>query len=214
LELKQTIPRQLELRSLPSIFVSEIYVTEVGSENPGDVGMRSILSQLYGGVFNSRLYSGLVDLAFNGSRPAWVSDDQWSFAPVDASNLSIPAIQKLGSNSSTPAIAQSDSSVNITLDTPGIRARIECTELDLSNTSNWLTTLDFTNHSNWDVTSLIPGLAIGYSLGEMQDIYFFIDPDPIGERPHENLTNFFTDHAQLICCANMTDDKPGQAAIG
>ncbi|KIW31793.1 uncharacterized protein PV07_03385 [Cladophialophora immunda] len=214
LALNRTIPRQLELRSLPSIFTAEPNTDLTAAEHLGDVVLRSILIQIYGSVLNSWLYAGLVDLAYNGSRPAWTTEDHWSFAPVDTTQLSIPTIQNVGSNFSTLTSSQSSPSANITLDTPSMRARIECTELDLSNTSAWITTLNFTDSVNWDTSTLIPGLSVGYSLSASQDAYFPIDLGPYHEVWSGNLTTFFADDYTLVCCANMTNGEPGQAAIG
>ena len=210
-----TVPRQYELRTIPSIIVAE----SPADPDSGDTVTSSILKQIYGSILNSWLYGGLIELSWNGSQPTWTKDE-WAFAPVITSNLSLPTVQSVGSNTSTGAVDSSDdltSPANITVDSPGLRARIECTEIDMTNTSAWLMTLDFTNHAAWNQSTVPAGLDTGYSLSATNDGFFPIDLGPYKEvwRDFEyNKTPFFIDQSRLICCANETNGVIGRSAIG
>jgi hypothetical protein len=212
--LAQTIdiPRQFELRTIPNIFhmLPQISIAQ------GNVYVLAVLSQIYGSILNSWLYGGLVEMAYNGSRPSWTSTDSesWAFAPVNLSHLSIPAVQTIGSNSTIADAASAGATANITVDTPGMRARLECTELDLSNTSAWLMTLDFTNHSIWNQSTVPPGLEAGYALSASDNGYFPINLGPYKEIWENQVTSFFVDGSRLTCCSNETQGSPGRAAIG
>ena len=205
-----TIPRQLELRTIPTIFKAQ---PGYGSDYRGSI-TASILVQIYGSMLNGWLYGGLVELAYSGSRPSWTSQDSWTFAPVDTSHLSIPEVQTIGSNSTTGDATAAGAAANLTVDTPGMRARLACTEIDLSNTSAWLMPLNFTKNDGWNMSTVPPGLDDGYALSASDDGFFPIDLGPYKESWKNNKTTFFSDRRRLTCCANETEGSPGRVAIG
>ena len=175
--------------------------------------LSSVLFEIYGNVLNSWLYGALVEMAYNGSPTTWTSND-WAFAPIDLSNISVPMIQKTGLNDSATRDRTSPnlgSTTNVTVDTPALRGRIECTPLNLSNTTNWLTTLDFSNRSGWD--TIPPDIRSGYSLGASKDLRYggYMSLNETGSGPY---TTFFANYQSLRCCTNMTNGIPGRAAIG
>ena len=205
-----TIPRQLELRTIPSIFKA---TPGYGSTYTSDASM-SILSQLYGSVLNGWLYGGLVELAYSGSRPSWTTQDSWAFAPVDLSSLTIPKVQTLGSNSTSEAITPAGAAASLTVDTPGMRARLACTQLDLSNTSAWIQTLDFTKPSGWNRSTVPPDIETGYALSATEDGFFPLNIGRYHDIWEYNTTTFFATHRRLTCCADGTEGQPERAAIG
>lgn len=162
------LSRQYELRTLPSLFLAIV----AGNPYRGNKVPPSVLTQIYGNVLNSWLYGALVEMAFNGSQTTLTSND-WAFAPLDLSNISVPMIQRVGSNDSATRDKTSPNlgaTTNVTVDTPALRGRIECASLNLSNTSNWLTALDFSNRSEWD--RILLGHRSGNSLGASKDLQF------------------------------------------
>lgn len=180
----------------------------------GDDVVQTVLQEIYGSVLNSWLYSSLVDLSYNGSQAAWTRDD-WAFAAVDTSHISLPTVQSVGSNSSSNKADPTSPAVNITVHTPALRARIECTELDLTNTSAWIRTLDFTDRAWWIQSTIPQDLDVGYSLSADDHGTF---PLALGRYkeiwPTYYGTTFFVDDSRLICCANETNGVPGKSAIG
>jgi hypothetical protein len=200
------LSRQFELRTIPSILVG------LCSDAPDDDGYtitESVLGQVYGNVLNGWLYGAFVELSYNGSQPTWTSDD-WAFPPVDLSKISTPVVQDIGSNSSREArstLNLQGPSVNVTLDSSALRARIECTQVDVSNTSAWLQRLDFTNHIAWNQTTVPPGLKTGYSLGADGDGFL-----PLTQ--WTAWTTFFEDDSRIWCCSNETNGTADRAAIG
>ncbi|KAL1632413.1 hypothetical protein SLS56_003655 [Neofusicoccum ribis] len=145
------------------------------------------------------MYTATIQLALNGTEPSW-SRDGWSFVPIDLSVAeSRNAIQKVGSVSFTP-------SKNVSLLTPAIRARLECTPYpDLANTSDWLTTLDLSNHSIWNASTRPQDVKTGYQLGTggQYSADFFVDTNVLGTATY------------LACCANGTSQpSQGRSAVG
>lgn len=205
------LSRQYELRTIPNLFLTSMSV----SPSQGDLVSWNVISQIHGNGANGWLYGALIELAYNGSHSRWTSND-WAFAPVDITNVSVPVIQNTGSNTSVTLNEHSQklgASTNVTVDTPALRGRIECTPVDLSNTSNWLTTLNFSDKSEWDPSSTPPGLELGYSLGASKDLQYggYMS---LGGEDSPAYTTFFADHGNLVCCTNVTNGVPGRAAIG
>ena len=213
--LNTTLPRSFELRSIPQVFTSPSQV----SNDEGNIVASTVTAQLFGSVLSGWLYSGLIDMAYDGSPANWSSQDLegWAFAPVDLSNIPVPSVQSVGSASSTDDGSTTNTGLlsNLTVDSPAMRGRIECTEIDLTNTSLWLQTIDFTNHSLWDESTLPAGLKTGYFLdnGQGQNS-FTINFDPEELDGFYNSTTFFVQERELACCANGTDNDPGRSAIG
>ncbi|KAF2845609.1 hypothetical protein T440DRAFT_493304 [Plenodomus tracheiphilus IPT5] len=100
----------LKLRRFP--FVEEM---TVGFDND------SVLSQAILGLETDWMYTAIIQTALNGPQPAWSKDDwslsRWSKHPITQCLVS-------------PA--------NVTIQTPAIRARIECTAIEqVKNVSFW-----------------------------------------------------------------------------
>lgn len=203
------LSRQYELRTTPNLFLTSV------DDSKNNTVLYSIIEGILGNGPNCWLHGALIELAYNGSHSMWTSND-WAFAPVDITNVSVPVIQNTGSNTSVILSEHSEklgASTNVTVDTPALRGRIECTPVDLSNTSNWLSTLNFSDTSEWNASSTPPGLELGYSLGASKDLRFggFMS---LGEEGSPAYTTFFADSDHLGCCTNVTNGIPGRAAIG
>ena len=210
-----TLPRSFELRSIPQVFTS----LPTLDPDEGDIVADTVTAQLFGSVLNGWLYSGLIDMAYDGSSANWSSPDLegWAFAPVDLSNIPVPSVQRVGSSSSTDDEPTANTNLlsNLTVDSPAMRGRIDCTEIDLTNTSLWLQTIDFTNHSFWNESTLAAGLKTGYFLDNGQGKNSFtINFDPEEPASGQDTTTFFVQEHELACCANGTDNDPGRSVIG
>lgn len=204
------LPTQLEIRVLPQVFlVPENY-------EPTDTYQLPVMTQVFENPFSSWLYGAVVQLAYNGSEPAW-SLDGWSFAKIDLSSIpgtsSTPnnksnQSHELGALNFTDSWANVGGNVNVTVRTPAIRGRIECSLYEsLSNTSNWLQVLDLQNASYWNDSANPKMLTPGYELLTQMTL---TSPN----NSQHWLTTTFADPARLVCCANETNDSPGPASIG
>jgi hypothetical protein len=98
------------------------------------------------------MFTAILQGALGGPAPAW-SKDEWSFVPLysDMKTASLSGSESSGSNRPT----------NLTLETPAIRARLECSALDWpGNISNWLDWVD-SNHT-WNSIVHVAGLNYSY----------------------------------------------------
>ncbi|KAI9796263.1 MAG: hypothetical protein M1833_006432 [Piccolia ochrophora] len=215
----ELLRRTFELRTVPNIFEAEGYRGGNGAQ---------IRDKTFGDPFNSWMYGGAVQLALGGSQPSW-SKDGWSFVPLDTSALS-DAFKDAASSAEDLRSASSDSSeprsnVNVTMETPALRARITCSPFaGLDNQSNWLTTWYRTDRSKWNFTEKSsPGAEKFYELRPrgilLKQEVDGDDGNPLsikegGEFPVNTITGFSSNQDRITCCANETDGIPGRAAIG
>ncbi|KAL1645546.1 hypothetical protein SLS58_003857 [Diplodia intermedia] len=146
------------------------------------------------------------DFALNGSQPAW-SLDGWSFVPIDMDGIldsdTVRGRDELAGKGLFPM------ATNVTVSTPGIRGRIECTPYDnLDNFTAWLTEWDLTNSTVWNVSSNPKDADTGYELrnGQTSSLFAnnFFD------------TSFLGNPSRPTCCANDSASGSAQApaAIG
>lgn len=145
------------------------------------------LSNNIGNILTSWLYAGIVEGASNATAVPW-TNNQWVFAPV---NLT-----------STPE-GSTESTANVTLDTSALTARLECTQFDMSNMTEWLDTLDFTNRTVWNDTNIPASLTTGY---ELKTTFPGARGGPTVPFSHNGM--------RLRCCSNETVDEVGKASIG
>ncbi|KAK6002785.1 hypothetical protein QM012_001535 [Aureobasidium pullulans] len=182
----------LEVRSMNHF---KDYVSPHGTEI--DSAHTAALSDIYQSSLQSWLYGAAVEISQSGSAPAWTKDT-WSFVPLDFGDIE-EALTSTGSNATNvPGYSR-----NITFDTHGLRARLECRVMDYpKNTSLWLENIDFTNRtidpvtkqSLWNATNSPPDLDHGYVLSGMANR---------GPR-----------YGYYTCCANDSGHTPGETAIG
>jgi hypothetical protein len=189
-----SVKRGFELRTVPQMFKKEYYTPH---GNGRDSVRAAVLSDTYQSSLQSWLYGATVEISQSGSTPAW-SKDTWSFVPLELKDIR-EAVSAFGMDTkSAPGY-----SPNVTFETQGLRARLECYVLDYpKDTSLWLEEFDFTNRtidpamnqSMWNATNSPPGLNYGYALTGMADR---------GPR-----SGYYT------CCANETEGTSGDTAIG
>jgi hypothetical protein len=112
-----TIKRRFELRTVPHIFKKE---SGLSHGSAFDTPHIAALSDTYQSSLQSWLYGAAVEISQSGSTPAW-SKDTWSFVPLELGDIR-EAVSAIGQNTtSVPGYSQ-----NITFETQGLRARLEC----------------------------------------------------------------------------------------
>jgi len=188
-----TTNRTLELRQLP--FMDHLLVPDRPTSYVDQRGYRNISS--------TWLYSAAIQLTLNGSQPFW-SRDGWSFLPVDLSELNGPlkgSSTRQGRVTSYDEDRSSYSSTNVSLTTPSIRGRVDCTPLtsqDIGKDSPWFDEIDLSNSSVWDTSRNDPYIRIGYQLRK---------------RPWR--TSLLAYSIRPRCCENRTmEGHQGKSAIG
>jgi len=147
------------------------------------------LSNNLGNILTSWLYAGIVEGSSNATAAPW-TNDEWVFAPVN-STLSSDPLSMFTQR-------------NVTLDTAALRGRLQCTPIDMSNSTEWLVTLDFKNKTLWNDTKIPSGINVGYELHNTFP----------GQYDDTNTIPFFPDGNRLTCCSNETGGDVGKAAIG
>ncbi|KAL0262330.1 hypothetical protein SLS55_003776 [Diplodia seriata] len=197
-----TVARNLELRQIPFLYTT----TSGPSIHAGPSHQAQVLENLFGNLTTNWLYSATIQIALNGSQPAW-SVDGWSFVPIDMDGIldseTVRGRDELAGKGLFPM------ATNVTVSTPGIRGRIECTPYDnLDNFTAWLTEWDLTNSTVWNVSSNPKNADTGYELRNRQTSSLFAN----------NFfdTSFLGNPSRPICCANDSASGSAQApaAIG
>jgi hypothetical protein len=194
----ETTDRMLELRQVPRLdtFTGDTHVR-------GNAALQA-LAKAYSNSATNWMYTGTIQLTLNGPEPAW-SHEGWSFVPVDLSSLanttSTAQTQSTGEvfDENGP-IGTSLSASKISLTTSAIRARVECSPMDMTNTSSWLYTWDLTNTTERNATLNPSNLKTGYG---MKEILF--------EGESYN-TSTLTHPSLVYCCGNGTET--GNSAVG
>lgn len=208
------IPRQLELRTVPSISLQDMrFNPNGGSPYASKAG---ILDQMYSDFITGWLYTATVEITQGSQVPPWTKDE-WSFVPFDFSHNDL---QLNGSKINGRVSVAKRQSVNVTVPTLGLRGRLECEPVDYiqSNSSTWLTKWDFRdtsviqgtpagNRTRWNSTNTPPGLDTGYEILSVFE-QPYRDPNlrlyvPIGGGA-----------GYVVCCANETNGIPGESAVG
>ncbi|KAJ5684327.1 uncharacterized protein N7477_000672 [Penicillium maclennaniae] len=210
-----TLQRSLEIRSIPHVFST---LQSLYPQNSNDY-TATILANLYEDISSYWMYTATIQLAMNGSEPAW-SKDGWSFVPLDLDSISAnTSLSKLGASQADDL--GSSSQTNVTFNTPAIRGRIECSHAPLqalANVSNWLTTTDLTNHTIWNKTTIPSGLQGGYQLGSTYQNRQYpgtITPLVSGQNwtSCPGCTSVFVNPSSIVCCGNGTADG-GSVGVG
>ena len=218
--------RALELRTVPYLYE----ITTSNSPDWGDQGAAQVLENLYSNMNTNWMYSATIQLSLNGSQPPW-SQDGWSFVPIDVSSITnASTIQNAGNAPDEPGQSASTlNPANISVQTPAIRGRVECSPYDgLNNLSNWITTYDLTNSSVWNVSVNPKDLKTGYELGARNQfgntgattalsMIYLTDSVWNGYESYASLnTSIFANPSQITCCGNSSSskDSAGAAAVG
>lgn len=158
-----------------------------------------------------RQYGATLQLTLSDLKPIWTAED-WSFVPVDLTEFSgIDNSTESGGGISDQS-PLSGPLQNITIETPGLRARLQCSPYtEILNQSNWLIRHDLTNISEWNLTNHPRGPNVGY---ELADSGFVVGPTYLRPADGDYFATFYAREGQLTCCANQTSDGPGRAAVG
>jgi hypothetical protein len=139
LEHPTNLNRTLELRRDPFFrHNEEMYDPDPPNKNPmyssNNPYMRPILEDTFATTDSDWMYTALLQAALDGPEPAWSKDD-WSFVPFDLNQLSKPGVIS-GTRGTKFA---PDSATNLTVHSPAIRARLDCSILEEArNSSRWL----------------------------------------------------------------------------
>ena len=140
------LPRNLEPRRVPRLYEDQtrtpLKVLRDGFRfsKVGNHALRAILMSAYLQPETNWMYTAMIQTILDGPEPSW-SKDGWSFAPIDLTELQNNLIFKRRHLKSPNQLAP-----NITVNTPAIRGRIECTVIEeAKDTSLWLTTINQDN---------------------------------------------------------------------
>ncbi|KAI1149194.1 hypothetical protein F4825DRAFT_453736 [Nemania diffusa] len=200
------ISRQLELRHVPLLSAG----TQQFTSHAGNY-KQTLLSELFDNMRTSWIYGAAVQTSLNGSEPPW-SSEGWSFVPHDLSTVPSTMLQNTGNH--TPTLIYS---INATVDTSAIRARLECSpheHLNLEDSTTWLTEWDLTNATHWNKTIGTKTLSRGFELGLSNpgdNSLLYLDEKPDS---HGNYTTFFVNNKRFQCCQNETDGQTGTGSMG
>lgn len=160
----------------------------------------SIVADLYTNLSTNWLYSATLELTMNGSQPPW-SRDGWSFVPLQLSQFENNSlIQDVADSSAGPT-------TNVSVMTPAIRARIDCSPFaNLDNTSAWLATWNLGNSSEWNSTSVPHNISTAHEPG-FRDSKGYMSA-------HFFNTMFLADGSRPVCCGNGTDWPARSSVFG
>jgi hypothetical protein len=195
LERSADVPRLLELRNIPIVRQTRIYSPQPTWQynyTPaidsvyiyGQKGFPDLVQDALFDLDTDWMYTAVLQGAHGGPAPAW-SKDEWSFVPLYA-DVGRAGLLKYANSGS-------DRSSNLTLETPAIRARLECSTLNWpGNKSSWLNWTD-TNDTR-DSTMHVPG-----------GLNFIYWPKlVVGEG--EESTRMTAQRDVVQCCDNVTDN--------
>ncbi|KAH7117703.1 hypothetical protein B0J11DRAFT_493408 [Dendryphion nanum] len=154
------------------------------------------------------MHGALNQLTINGSHPVW-SGDSWNFVPVDISKIGeAKEMQGLKFPDANDKVTTLFSTQNITVSTPAIRTRLECSRIPaIDNTSSWLQEYDLTNSRIWDVYVNPVGFDKGYKFPYQSHF----NPNAAGTQPIFADTPWNTsmvlDTNEALCCNDNTTAK-------
>ena len=195
------VTQQLELREVPQVYVVPDY-EDVYAYDATDA---LIIDTVYGTYLTSWLYGGVTEISQGSESPPF-SKDTFSFTPIDF-RTSQGALEK-----AAPSLRDTDGLVyNITFSTTAIQARLECSRLEyISNESLWLNEVVIEPSSNTSISNMTErqNPTNVYQLRPM--IYFPEAPTASGTAIVANSQS----PVQVVCCSNVTDGLPGDAALG
>lgn len=210
------VHRDLEIRQIPQVRV----------RNDTDKGFTEISESLSSANW---IYTAMMQLTENGSEPSW-SKDGWSFVPLNLSHMASTNVpQNLGNANDSDAEVLFLRATNVSITTPAIRGRIECSpHRGLSNISKWLTLENLTDPTYWTGNLNPRPLTQGYQLGVRgkwtqtnahfsgDHEYMMLLPDPSADSLSNSLhnTSIFTTQHAITCCGNGTSNNTEPVALG
>ncbi|KAI2792564.1 hypothetical protein POX_b02602 [Penicillium oxalicum] len=199
-----TFDRALEIRDIPHVFSTQ---QAVYPDTSNDYAAY-ILTDLYKNISTQWMYTATIQLTLNGSEPAW-SKEGWSFVPIEMqslSNVRVPGNLDESDNIGTYT------QTNITLTTPAMRARIECSHYPaeaLMNLSHWLSPVDLSNATVWNQTTIPHDIQGGFELGT----HWIYNKNPGVILPLsgnetiatcDGCTTVFVNPGSIACCGNSS----------
>lgn len=198
------LTRSLEPRTQPFV-----YVYAVGSGmGGGDPEGQQILSSFYGDLSTNWLYSATLQLAYNGSEPAW-SSGGWSFVPLDLSSIEKSHVYQntpATNTSLTNATSELVRKVNVTVITPALRAIADCSAMgSTTNLSSWMTEWELTDRAVWNVSRNPNALNKGFEVNRQ----FELNNDG-----NFSTTPILSRERTILCCANSSSEASDAASIG
>ncbi|KAI0843591.1 hypothetical protein F5Y06DRAFT_7055 [Hypoxylon sp. FL0890] len=198
--------RQLELRTVPRLSDATLQFTSHAGNYK-----QTALASLFSNMRTSWIYGAAVQISLNGSEPAW-SSNGWSFIPHNLATVPQTDVQNAGNTTAT-----SSTSMNVTVETSGTRARLECSpheHLNFMDSTNWLTEWNLANTSQWNQTLNLDNLKRGFELGLSDpgdNTILFLDNNA---SMTGNYTTFFVNNKRLQCCQNITNGEIGSSSVG
>lgn len=221
--------RSLEIRDIPLIFPTQQAMI---SGNSNDYA-GNVLADLYRNLSSHWMYTATIQLTLNGSEPSW-SKDGWSFVPVglDGSDkLNLP-----NDLDDTDKVAGGSIS-NVTITTPAMRGRVDCTEYSvqsLTNLSMWLTPKNLKSDKTYNQSTIPDGLEGGWLLGAIdspnvghrtttypaavlpyEDSLESLQNTTTGPELCDNCTTIFPNPQEIVCCKNgSSNDRSPGVAVG
>lgn len=182
------LERSLELRQTPHLRqVSATVPLEFTGSSGGFGFISETLTTLYTNLSTNWMYTAEIQLTMDKPEPVW-NKEGWSFVPVNLSGIDRTRVP---SNLTDPDMEFANvyySPVNVTLDTPAIRGRVECQPIQEANdTKQWLLEpypiVDERTNITWNVSSL------GSFALERTPYRSYLTPDGF----------------KVQCCGNYTD---------
>jgi hypothetical protein len=216
-----TTSRTLQLRETPHVFLG--YSGAVAFRE--DPVAETALQRAYRILQTNWRYSAATQLLFNGSEPGW-SQNGWSFVPVNLSSSSQLAARILSQVENRAELG--DAKFNATVETPAIRAGLECTSISsVDDLRLWSTEHDLTNSTIWNNTKQLFGHERGWTLGcksAKNDLFFspslrqfVLVANETGTEPcsAETYTSFFSNQKTIACCADTdSEGNIGNISVG
>jgi hypothetical protein len=192
-----SLTRTLSLRQAP--IITKIGMIEAVTDGRPLQHVWEVLDTMYSDPPKNWLAGASIQLSLNGTHLPWTSDG-WSFVPIDLSDINSPST--IHQNDSDAAAV--NHSTNVTLQSNGIRARLECNPIaEVSDTSSWLARnkTELERGVYWD----------NYDLEGLEDSYW-LNHTMFNGTPSN--TSVFADWNMVRCCSNETSGATGKAAIG
>lgn len=189
-----TLQQNLEIRQVP--LITEVNIEEY--DRPA-FGPGRVIQELYLDASKNWLYGAGIQHSFNGTQLPWTYDG-WSFVPLDISNSE----RTLPSESDAGELGTA--LVNLTVDVPAIRARLECSPIEeIANVSSWLQVVNLTDPNQY------PNLFS--EINQTGSLQMYTLPVDMFAGTNSYTTTLSSGN-QITCCANGTTANPQRAAMG
>jgi len=192
------VSRIMEFRTVPAIFAVPAVSPHSASTDVETANSEGVLANVFDNRLASWLYSSVDQGVYNSTPPAWTSQE-WSFTPLNLTSIHAPSENGIKNNA--------------TVEAPSLRGRLECTPIDMSNTSAWLTTLDFRNKTAWNDPKIPANLTVGYELKLGLSMNESVEGYSRYWGENNPYFSFFSEHYHLQCCGNEMNSTQ-EAAIG